>query len=136
LDSELELPVADKTKIITSFYDEKVRHENKKLSSEERIKDLQTEIEFALSEEELIDETRRCMSCGYCFDCGTCWSICQDQVIHKPLTRFQLYTFKLELCKGCFKCVEACPCGFIEMKNPLTGELTPRDEEGKVIYQT
>jgi formate dehydrogenase major subunit len=136
LDSELDLPVADKTKIITTFYDEKVRNENKKLSPEERILDLQREIEFTLNEEQLIDETKRCMSCGYCFDCGTCWSICQDQVIHKPLTRFQLYTFKLELCKGCFKCVEACPCGFIEMKNPLTGEITPRDEEGKVIYQT
>ena len=26
------------------------------------------------------------------------------------------YKVKLELCNGCKKCAEACPCGFIEMQ--------------------
>ncbi|MFN3305564.1 MAG: 4Fe-4S binding protein, partial [Candidatus Kapaibacteriota bacterium] len=53
-----------------------------------------------------------------------------------PVQKFQTYTFKLELCKGCNKCAEACPCGYIEMKDPMTGQIAPRDPEtGKVIYQ-
>ncbi len=134
LDAETQLPIAERNKILLEWYEEKARNENEVVPPEERIKDLKLEIEKTLTEEQLIDETKRCFSCGYCFDCGTCWSICQDQVIHKPVTRFQLYTFKLELCKGCFKCVEACPCGFIEMKDPYTGTIAPRDEHGKVIY--
>ncbi len=134
LDPETKLNIAERNKILLDWYEEKARNENEVVPADERISSLKLEIEKALTEEQLIDETKRCMSCGYCFDCGTCWSICQDQVIHKPMTKFQLYTFKLDLCKGCFKCVEACPCGFIEMKDPYTGSYQPRDEHGKVIY--
>jgi Fe-S-cluster-containing hydrogenase component 2 len=27
------------------------------------------------------------------------------------------YTFKLEACIGCDKCAEACPCGYIDMRD-------------------
>ncbi len=65
--------------------------------------------------ESTIEESRRCMSCGYCFDCEKCWLFCQDQAICKPLEKGVLYRFKLENCTGCKKCAEECPCGFIEM---------------------
>jgi len=134
-EEELHQSMIDKNKMVFSYYAEKARNENHKLTPDERIKELEKEISCTFTEEQLIDETKRCMSCGQCFDCGTCWSLCQDQVIHKPLTKFQLYTFKLDLCKGCNKCAEACPCGFIEMKNPLTGQLAERGEDGRVIYE-
>lgn len=134
-ETELEHSVVHKNKMVLTYYAEKLRNENNKLGAEERLKELEKEISCTLSEEQLIDETKRCMSCGHCFDCGTCWSLCQDSVIQKPLTKFQTYTFKLDLCKGCNKCVEACPCGYIEMKHPLTGALAERGEDGRVIYQ-
>jgi len=134
-DPELSYPIATKDRIVFTYYAEKFRNEALKLPPDERLAELEKEITCTLTEEQVIDEARRCMSCGSCFDCGTCWSICQDQVIHKPVQRFQTYTFKLELCKGCNKCAEACPCGYIEMKDPFTGQFAPRDPEtGKVIY--
>lgn len=134
-DPELSYPIATKDRIVFTYYTEKFRNEALRLPPDERLAELEKEITCSLTEEQVIDEARRCMSCGSCFDCGTCWSICQDQVIHKPVQKFQTYTFKLELCKGCNKCAEACPCGYIEMKDPFTGQIAPRDPEtGKVIY--
>jgi len=134
-DPELSYPLATKDRIVFTYYTEKYRNEALRLPPDERLAELEKEITCTLTEEQVIDEARRCMSCGSCFDCGTCWSICQDQAIHKPVQRFQTYTFKLELCKGCNKCAEACPCGYIEMKDPFTGQIAPRDPEtGKVIY--
>jgi NADPH-dependent glutamate synthase beta subunit-like oxidoreductase len=134
-DPELSYPLVTKDRIVFSYYTEKYRNEALRLPPDERLAELEKEITCTLTEEQVIDEAHRCMSCGSCFDCGTCWSICQDQVIHRPVQRFQTYTFKLELCKGCNKCAEACPCGYIEMKDPFTGQIAPRDPEtGKVIY--
>ncbi len=131
-DDDIDLDVVGKNRIVMSFYEDKPRAEEKELSVEERLKSLKAEIRSTLSEEEAIEEAKRCFSCGMCFDCGTCWSMCQDQAIKKPLERFGVYTFKLDLCKGCAKCVEACPCGYIEMKDPMTGQYAPRGEDGKV----
>jgi NADPH-dependent glutamate synthase beta subunit-like oxidoreductase/Pyruvate/2-oxoacid:ferredoxin oxidoreductase delta subunit len=132
---EVDLQIITKDKMVFSYYAEKVRNDNFKLSPEERLKEFDKEISSTYSMEQVIDEAKRCMSCGSCFDCGTCWSLCQDQAIHKPVTKFQPYSFKLDVCKGCNKCAEACPCGYIEMKNPMTGQYAPREPEtGKVIY--
>lgn len=135
-DPELSYPIVTKDRIVFTYYTEKYRNEALRLPPDERLASLEKEITCTMTVEQVLDEARRCMSCGSCFDCGTCWSICQDQVIHRPVQRFQTYTFKLELCKGCNKCAEACPCGYIEMKDPMTGQIAPRDPEtGKVIYQ-
>ena len=132
---EEELTIISKDKMVLTYYEEKFRNDNLKLALGERLKELDKEISSTFSLEQVIEEAKRCMSCGSCFDCGTCWSLCQDQAIHKPVTKFQPYTFKLDVCKGCNKCAEACPCGYIEMKNPMTGQYAPRDTEtGKVIY--
>lgn len=128
------MPIAGKDVIDFEYYEKHDRHENEELPAEERLKSLDIEISSTFDRDTVIDEAKRCFSCGSCFDCGTCWSICQDQAIHKPVRKFEDYTFKLDLCKGCFKCAEACPCGYIEMKNPMTGELAKRDENRKVIY--
>lgn len=123
-EEEQDKPVVSKDQIVFSYYANKVRNENLHLSPEERLKSLEIEISETFNEEQLKDEAMRCMSCGSCFDCGTCWSLCQDSVFVKPPTKtFEPYKMKLELCKGCNKCAESCPCGFIEMKHPMTGEF-------------
>jgi len=114
--NEIKPPVITHDKIILSYYESKLRNEPLKLKPEERLLNLSSEISSTLTEAQVIDEARRCMSCGSCFDCGTCWSYCQDQVIIKPMTKHQAYKYKLEFCKGCNKCAENCPCGYIEMK--------------------
>ena len=85
------------------------------LAVDQRLGGVDVEVNLGLTAEQVIEETRRCMSCGYCFDCEKCWLFCQDQAVDKPMQKGVLYTFKLENCTGCKKCAEECPCGFIDM---------------------
>jgi NADPH-dependent glutamate synthase beta subunit-like oxidoreductase len=112
---EIKPQVITHDKMILSYYESKQRNESLKLKPEKRLLNFDSEITSTLTEEQAIAEANRCMSCGSCFDCGTCWSYCQDQVIVKPLVKHQAYKFKLEFCKGCNKCAESCPCGYITM---------------------
>jgi ferredoxin len=70
--------------------------------------------QFGLSEAEVIAEAKRCMSCGMCMDCETCWMYCSSNCFVK-LPKGEHYKIKLELCNGCKKCAEVCPCGYIEL---------------------
>jgi NADPH-dependent glutamate synthase beta subunit-like oxidoreductase/Pyruvate/2-oxoacid:ferredoxin oxidoreductase delta subunit len=74
----------------------------------------ETEIQRGLTPEEALDEAKRCMSCGMCMDCETCWMYCTNNCFAR-LPKGEHYKIKLELCNGCKKCAEACPCGFIEL---------------------
>jgi len=103
-------------KMASSYFEEKKRNNTTFLTPVERLAHPFSEVNFTLSQEEVIDEAKRCMSCGFCFDCGTCWSLCQDQAIKKPQIHGEPYIFKFELCQGCKKCAEQCPCGYLEMK--------------------
>ena len=82
---------------------------------QDRRMDLDTEVNLGYTNEQLLKEADRCMSCGYCMDCEKCWLYCQDQAIVKPMEGGFPYGWKLENCTGCSKCAEICPCGFIEM---------------------
>ena len=104
---------ADKLQL--GYYKDSQPVARKEMPVEDRLKDMVSEIVFTHSEEGAIEEARRCMSCGKCFDCATCWSFCQDNAIVKPLVKGGEYKFKLEFCTGCKKCSEVCPCGYIEM---------------------
>ena len=103
-------------KVMLSWYDEIKKNVREMVPVNDRFKDPDLEIQKGLSMEEAIAESKRCMSCGFCFDCGNCWSYCQDSAVNKPLFSHERYTFKLDFCTGCKKCAENCPCHYIEMK--------------------
>jgi len=96
-------------------YEKVERAEPMTLDVDDRLIDMDVEVNLAFPIEKLIEETQRCMSCGYCFDCEKCWLFCQDQAVIKPQKRGDLYTFNLQNCTGCKKCAEECPSGFIDM---------------------
>jgi len=96
-------------------YEKLERVEPTALSVDERLDAPDAEVNLGLTQTQVIEESKRCMSCGYCFDCEKCWMYCQDQAIEKPMEKGVLYTFKMQNCTGCKKCAEICPCGFIEM---------------------
>jgi NADPH-dependent glutamate synthase beta subunit-like oxidoreductase len=102
-------------KMQLSYYEGSPRVEAREMPVSERLNSLTAEIVSTLSQEDAIHEAKRCMSCGMCFDCGSCWSYCQDNAVIKPLIKGEPYKFKLEFCNGCKKCAENCPCGYIEM---------------------
>lgn len=110
-----EMPVIRTDKMRLDHYEKAERQEPASLGVEERLNETEKEVNQGLTTEQLVEESRRCMSCGMCFDCEKCWLFCQDQAIDKPMEKGLLYKFKMENCTGCKKCAEECPCGFIEM---------------------
>ena len=115
----VEMPLIKSEKMQLAFYEKNERAKNEEIPPEQRFADPDAEIKSGLTEEQLMNEAGRCLSCGMCFNCGTCWSFCQDSAIVKPLDPTEPYKFKLEFCKGCDKCAEQCPCGYIEMYDPM-----------------
>ncbi|NQU05081.1 MAG: FAD-dependent oxidoreductase [Calditrichaeota bacterium] len=114
-----KLDIIKADKLLLSYYDAMDAHKNDELSVEKRVKEKPwAEITSTLSEADVIEEAKRCMSCGDCFDCGQCWSFCGENVISKPLVRGKPYVYKLEVCNGCDKCAENCPCGYLVMLDP------------------
>jgi NADPH-dependent glutamate synthase beta subunit-like oxidoreductase/Pyruvate/2-oxoacid:ferredoxin oxidoreductase delta subunit len=101
-----------KERIKLDWYKPAPRHERLHVAVAEREPD--TEIQIGLTEAQVLEEAKRCMSCGMCMDCETCWMYCSNNCFVK-LPKGEHYKVKLELCNGCKKCAEACPCGFIEM---------------------
>lgn len=59
-------------------------------------------------------EAARCMSCGLCMDCETCWMYCTERAFER-LPKGQHYRLNLDVCNGCGKCADVCPCGYIDM---------------------
>lgn len=66
------------------------------------------------NQDDAIYESKRCLSCGLCFDCDNCYVLCSDSAV-KKLPKGLHYEFILSNCQGCKKCQEECPCGYIEM---------------------
>ncbi len=105
-------PVISADKVKLDWYKPAERHERAQVAVAERAPD--TEIELGLSEADVVEEAKRCMSCGMCMDCETCWMYCTPNCFVK-LPKGEHYKAKLELCDGCKKCADVCPCGYIEM---------------------
>jgi len=72
------------------------------------------EVKAGLTEEEILFEAQRCMSCGNCFECDGCFGACPEDAIIK-LGAGKRYNFNYDLCTGCAVCYEQCPCHAIEM---------------------
>jgi len=94
------------------WYKENGRHERSHVAVADR--GPETEIELGLSEAEALEEAKRCMSCGMCMDCETCWMYCTNGCFVK-LPKGEHYKIKLEVCNGCKKCAQECPCGYIDL---------------------
>ena len=72
------------------------------------------EVVKGISREEAVYESRRCLSCGNCYECDGCYGACPENAIVK-LGAGKRYRVKDELCTGCAVCYEQCPCHAIEM---------------------
>ncbi|MFZ5786093.1 MAG: NAD(P)-binding protein [Acidobacteriota bacterium] len=116
------MPVIRHDKIKLDWYPAATRNEQGFVPVADRFANsasMTLETATGLPKEKVLDESKRCFSCGMCMDCDNCWMYCQDQVVvklDKSLPIGEHYTYKHELCQGCEKCAEECPCGYIEMR--------------------
>jgi NADPH-dependent glutamate synthase beta subunit-like oxidoreductase len=112
VDSAKPAPHPPADKVIADWHMEAERHEPQHLPVEQR--DMNAEIEQGLSAEEALEEARRCMSCGMCMDCESCWMYCTNNCFVR-LPKGEHYSVKMDLCNGCKKCAEGCPTGYLEL---------------------
>ncbi len=71
------------------------------------------EVDRGFTNDLAIAEAKRCLSCGVCNGCDTCWLVCPEVAISN---RDREYKVNLDYCKGCGLCEEECPRGVITME--------------------
>lgn len=73
----------------------------------------------ALSEQEVVAEAKRCMSCGLCFECDNCMIYCPQTAVFKvkrdKSTTGRYVDTDYARCIGCHICADVCPTGYIQM---------------------
>ncbi len=106
-----------KERIKLDFYEAKPRVEKGHMPVEEWLKRPDEEIARGISPVEFFQEISRCFSCGLCFACERCWMYCTPSCFSKVAepTLGNYYKIKMELCDGCKKCAEECPCAYMDM---------------------
>jgi NADPH-dependent glutamate synthase beta subunit-like oxidoreductase len=87
-----------------------------RIETVERLSDPLAETERTLDAERFLGEVERCFSCGSCFGCERCSMYCTSGCYTRlsevgPGAYFSLV---LDACQACGKCIEVCPCGFLE----------------------
>jgi len=74
---------------------------------------------LGLDEKQTVEEAKRCMSCGMCFECDNCVIYCpQTAVKRTPKSESTMgrYVYTdYDLCIGCHICADVCPTGYIKM---------------------
>jgi len=74
---------------------------------------------IGLSEQETIDEAKRCMSCGMCFECDNCVIFCPQDAVYRVKkgenTTGRYVATDYARCIGCHICADVCPTGYIKM---------------------
>jgi NADPH-dependent glutamate synthase beta subunit-like oxidoreductase/Pyruvate/2-oxoacid:ferredoxin oxidoreductase delta subunit len=88
-----------------------------RLEGAERIASGTAEVTSTVSEDQFLREVQRCFSCGSCMGCEQCFMFCTAGCFTRleepaPGTYFSL---SLDACEECGKCIEVCPCGFLEV---------------------
>lgn len=88
-----------------------------KLGGEERISLGSAEVTSTINEQQFLAETERCFSCGSCFGCEQCSMYCTTGCFTKldEVSPGAYFSIALDQCHECGKCIEVCPCGFLEV---------------------
>ncbi|MDX1486882.1 MAG: NAD(P)-binding protein [Acidiferrobacterales bacterium] len=107
--------VIGKEHVETDFYPTNPRVSIPEVPVEERLVNPAREVSATISEDEFLQEVGRCLSCGSCFGCQHCWMYCNAQGftrLESPLPG-RYFALSLDLCEGCGKCIDVCPCGYL-----------------------
>ncbi|MCB1853210.1 MAG: FAD-dependent oxidoreductase, partial [Gammaproteobacteria bacterium] len=72
-----------------------------------------------LSQTQAVEETKRCMSCGMCFECDNCVIFCPQDAVFRvkkgSSTTGRYVDTDYTRCIGCHICTDVCPTGYIQM---------------------
>ena len=118
-----ERPPIGPDEILFGFHAPAERASPARVPPAERLRRPGLEVTRGLTRDEFVREASRCMSCGSCFGCEQCAMFCNAECYTRvegagPGSYFAL---SLEACEECGKCVEVCPCGFLQTCPSTTG---------------
>jgi NADPH-dependent glutamate synthase beta subunit-like oxidoreductase len=130
------------------YYPERPRLQSPTRPVSEWLEDPDAEIHLGITEEQFLEEAARCLSCGQCFGCEQCWMYCP----HTCFTRLEdvspgmYFATALDNCQACGKCIDICPCGFLQIRsdqasavaldpNPLEVGIGLRDASAENIAE-
>jgi NADPH-dependent glutamate synthase beta subunit-like oxidoreductase len=87
-----------------------------RLEAFERLRNPLAETERTFDVERFLQEVERCYSCGSCFGCEQCTMYCTSGCYTRlsEVGPGAYFSLELDACQSCGKCVEVCPCGFLE----------------------
>ena len=114
---EDERPGIGPEQVRFDYKPESAAAQSPKLVGDERIQMGSAEVARTISEEQFLAETERCFSCGSCFGCEQCSMYCTTGcfTMLEEVSQGMYFTLALDECHECGKCVEVCPCGFLEV---------------------
>ena len=108
--------------IRVDYYADRQRSQGSRLPEDEWLACPEAEIDLTLTYRQASEEAERCMSCSLCFDCQQCFMYCNAG----GFTRIEetrpgkYFAIALDVCECCGKCIELCPCGYLEPRETLT----------------
>ena len=110
-------PPTDSQRLKLDFYETRERLQRSVADPAARIADMHCEVELGHTVEQVFHEASRCLSCGNCFGCERCWMFCTPGCMKRlaDASPGNYFGIQLDKCDGCRKCVDECPCGFLEM---------------------
>jgi NADPH-dependent glutamate synthase beta subunit-like oxidoreductase len=105
-------------RIVFEYFGESPAAMPQHIPAAERLEQPGAEVTQAITEEQMIAEANRCFSCGVCSGCQQCWMFCTAGCFTKVETvePGMYFTLSLDACESCGKCIEVCPCGFLEAR--------------------
>jgi formate dehydrogenase (NADP+) beta subunit len=106
----------------TAYFKHAPRIEAPLTPPEERIRDQEIEVTLAYTQEQVVTESDRCMSCGVCNGCDNCYIVCPDVSVMRGTRENGAYSIRTKYCKGCLVCVQECPTGCLEKVPELNFE--------------
>jgi NADPH-dependent glutamate synthase beta subunit-like oxidoreductase/ferredoxin len=108
----------DAGRVKTDYYNDQLRTDRPRQPQEEWLRQPNLEIDRTISSEQAHKEAERCFSCGLCFDCHQCVMYCNaiGFSLVENSAPGHYYTLDLAACEGCGKCIELCPCGYLEAR--------------------
>ena len=91
-----------------------------RMAPSDRLGQPMAEVQGVITEAQFLEEASRCFSCGSCFGCQQCSMYCTAGCYLKlEEVRPGMYlALSLDECEECGKCIEVCPCGFLELGSP------------------
>jgi len=114
-------PALDPASIKSDYYPGQSRGQVTRRPQDQWLAEPEAEIDLTLTSEQACQEAARCLSCGLCFGCQQCFMYCNGagftHIEESGPGRY--FAMALEACEGCGKCIEICPCGYLESRDGM-----------------